>query len=314
MIFNQLKTFAAVARRGNMTEASKDLRISQSGVSRQLKLLQAGCGVKLCQKNGRGIELTEKGQEFLKGAKTILLQVEKLERKYKSDAAEAKPELLTVGGSRSQAASFLPSLLAAFTKSHPLIQITLRSDSSRAIERLVLTSEVEIALVTNPLGSPRITVEPYRRENVLAFVSVAHPLARRTEMAPEEFARAPLVLLGTGKGEGSVQRILNQLKERGLKPHVAMRCESPEAVKSAVGRKLGLGILCQDLVTPEIKRGDFKSIRVPELKMSVDSFLLYPKDRPLSPAAKGFLTFLRQRLQNSSRKNRLPRNRSVLIP
>ena len=307
MTFNQLKIFEAVARRLSITEASRDLRISQPGVSRQLKLLQEGYGVKLYQKLGRGIELTEKGQELLRGAKSILIQFVKLEGKLKKDELDGRAETLKIGGSRSQAASFLPSLLAVFKKSHPQTQITLRSDSSRAIERLVLTSEVEIALVTNPRGSPRITVQPYSRQRVLAFASVAHPSAKRTKMTPEEFAHAPLILLGAGKGEGSVQKILNEMKGRGLKPNVVMRCESPEAVKMAVRGKLGLGILCEDIMASDIKRGDFKSILIPQLKMKVDTFILYHNDRPLSPAAKDFLTLLREQLKNSSTKNRLAR-------
>ena len=178
----QLRIFRAVARHLNVTKASRELHISQPGVSRHLKLLQQEYGEKLYLRDGRGIELTQEGRYFLRNSKAILSQAEKLEEKLNANQRERKVGSLTVGGSHDPSASFLPSLLAVFKESHPQTDLTLRTSSSGVIERLVVNSEVEIGLVTNPSGSPRITVEPYRQERILAFASVGHPLARRPKM------------------------------------------------------------------------------------------------------------------------------------
>jgi len=73
-----------------------------------------------------------------------------------------------------------------------------------------------------------------------------------------------------------------------------MHCETAEAVKAAVKRRMGFGILYRDLVQADIQRGDLRIIRVPGLEMHTDSFIIYPKQKPLSSDAKDFLALLRE--------------------
>ncbi|HLQ24282.1 MAG TPA: LysR family transcriptional regulator, partial [Acidiferrobacterales bacterium] len=62
--------------------ASRELHVSQSSISQQLKLLEEEYEVKLYNKIGRGIELTEKGRLLLIDVKPILDQIKKLKEKY----------------------------------------------------------------------------------------------------------------------------------------------------------------------------------------------------------------------------------------
>ena len=82
MTLHQLKIFAATAKHLNMTKASLELHISQSCISQQLKLLEEECKIKLYNKIGRGIELTENGRLLLIDVEPILYQIKKLKEKY----------------------------------------------------------------------------------------------------------------------------------------------------------------------------------------------------------------------------------------
>ena len=277
--------------------SSSLIAATETGTARSIAALTAANA-----KEAKIPPLTEVGHGFLREAEPILLRFEGLERRFKNHLLNRQSGTLTVGGSHGPSASFLPSLLAVFQESHPQVQFRLRTSSSSTIERLVLKAEVEIALVTNPPTSMRIAMEPYRKEKILAFASVGHPLAKKLNRTPKmtlkEFARAPLIIRQTKRGKGSVEKILQKIEERGLKPNIVMYCDSPEAAKAAVKRKMGLGILCQDIVAPEIKRGDFKAIRVSGLKMETDIFIIYCNGRPLSANAQAFLALLRKQRHN----------------
>ncbi len=82
MTLCQLKVFAMVAKHLNMTKASYELHVSQSSISQQLKLLEEECGIKLFNKVGRGVALTEGGRLLLIDINPILCQIEKLKEKY----------------------------------------------------------------------------------------------------------------------------------------------------------------------------------------------------------------------------------------
>ena len=61
----------------------------------------------------------------------------------------------------------------------------------------------------------------------------------------------------------------------------------------------GLGILFQDMLIQEIRNKVFKVLEIPGLALTVQSYIIYYKDRPLSPPAKDFLTLLRKRVHRS---------------
>jgi DNA-binding transcriptional LysR family regulator len=82
MTLLQLKLFAVVAKHQNMTKASREVHLSQSAISQQLKLLEKECGIKLFNKASRGIKLTEAGCLFLPDVELILSQVERLKEKF----------------------------------------------------------------------------------------------------------------------------------------------------------------------------------------------------------------------------------------
>ena len=190
MTLHQLRIFEAVAKHLNITKASKELHITQPSVSYQLKLLEGECRVKLYTKMSRGSELTERGQLLLNDAEPILLQIERMKEKFKDSSTDGKVGSLTIGGSHSLSVSFLPTMLAVFKETHSHVQVTFRTDNSRAVERMVLNSEAELGVLTNPSYSPSFIHEPCRQEELVAFASANHPLAKKQKLTLEELAQA----------------------------------------------------------------------------------------------------------------------------
>ena len=238
--------------------------------------------------------MTETGRVFLSDVKAILKRYERLTEKFSAAPATAKVETLTVGGSYSPSVRLLPSLLALFKRTHPHVQLNLRTANRLAIERLILNSEADIALINNPPANPAIVVEPYRPEPLVAFVSPNHPLARNQQLTLQEFERVPLIIRKAWRAGGTTEQLLGEMKKKGLNPNIAMRCDSPESVKEAVSRKMGVGILFKETIEPEVRKGEFKILKLPVKNFAGTSFIVYRKDGPLSANAQDFLNLLRR--------------------
>jgi DNA-binding transcriptional LysR family regulator len=82
-------------------------------------------------KAGRGIQLTEKGESFLKEAESILSQIDTLNRKYRTTESPETSVSLSLGGSYGSSASLLPSLMAIFSSRNPLVELSLRTAAPR---------------------------------------------------------------------------------------------------------------------------------------------------------------------------------------
>ncbi len=288
------EVFAIVAGYRNLTRASGDLHLSQPALTHQLKTLEAKYKTKLYRKVRNGIELTDAGKLVFKYATKVLRQHDGLKLRLSTTTAAMKVPSLTVGGSYSPSIALLPGLLTRFRKRHPGVQLNLTTDKKREIEKRIETSEVDIAVVTNPTPSQFLVVEPYRNEPLVAFVSSTHPLAGKRKLTLKDLIRIPLVIRDGKGGHGSTEQILKDLRKNGVSSEIAMRCDSPQAVKEAVRQNLGLGILFKTSIAADIRRGEFKKINLVGLELVGKSYIVYHKYKLLTPSAQAFLELLRR--------------------
>jgi DNA-binding transcriptional LysR family regulator len=299
MSLDRLIVFAAVAKHRNISRASKELHISQPAITKQIKLLEKEYSMTVFTRGGRGVRLTERGYAFLKDARKLIKRYEKLKEKFAPVTPKSSVQALTVGGSYSPSVALLPSLLARFQKTHPQAQLNLRTDDRVAIEEMILKGEVDLAVINNPPLNRHLTMEFYRSHPVVAFVAPNHPLVNRNRVNWENLKSVAFIVRKGLGGRGTGREYIQLLRKKGLTPKVAMQCDTPATAKEAVRRKMGVGILYRDVVADNIKRGEFKILNMPGETFEGKSYIIYHKNRPLTPIAQDFLKLLRKRAENN---------------
>jgi DNA-binding transcriptional LysR family regulator len=286
--FHQLKIFETVAEHLNITTASRKIRISQPSVSKQLRLLEKECGLKLYVRCRQGIRVTEEGRLFQIAAKPIIEQMEELRHTFVNRVGDTRAKHLTVGSTPSPAAFFLSAVLKSFVELHPNVHPTLRTGYPVAMEEMVLKGEVEIALTTIPPNHPQIIAEPIHVEEVVAVVSAKHSLAKKERLNEAELTRAPFVMTAGG-------RIAQEIERMGLNLNVVMWCESVDIKKESVQAGLGVGLFYRGSAEAGLKDGYFKAIEIPRLEnIKITCFAIYRKGMDISPYRRDLLTVLRQ--------------------
>lgn len=203
MTLHQLRIFQAAATYLSVTKAARDIHLRQPSVSKQLKLLEQELGVQLHVRKEQGIKLTEEGMVFLDAIEPILKQIDEVKMLFADNALQKKPAFLKVGGSQSPSALMLPQAFSDFKKTHPHVNLTLRTADSAMIEQMVLNREVEIGVVTNPRSNPKLSAEPLCSEKVVAIVSplcawptrppTGRPAARSTSRSSRAVSTAGLL-------------------------------------------------------------------------------------------------------------------------
>jgi len=287
-----IELFVNVAKHHNLAKTARGMHVSPSSVSQRLKSLEKDLGAKLYRKNKAGIELTTAGEAVLTTANRVLYQLDGLRRTL-NPSLEKSVQTLAVGGSYNPSAKHLPAAIAAFKKSHPEIRVRFLTSHRLNVEKWVRHGEVEIAIVQNPSQScmADLNTEHFAVDTLVFFTHIEHPLSKKQKVGFDDLANMALIVRESWE---PTEKILRLGKSLGLKLNVALRCASPHAVKAAVRREMGIGILFHDLIEDEIRRREFKILRIQALpQINSNSYIIFNKTITLNPPAREFLALLR---------------------
>jgi DNA-binding transcriptional LysR family regulator len=292
MTFRQFEVFAAVARHMNITRAAQQLHTSQPSLSRHLKALESNYKVRLFTRNGKGMELTREGAEFLTYIEPILAQLNKIEQRFIKQ--QQRKSTLIVGATYALSVTFLPSLIALFKRYQPNVDVVLRSNTSSNLEQQLHKGEIELALTSAAPRRAEILAQSCVPLKLIAFAARGYRLPKRNQLSLADLEKIPLIIRDDGNRRGTTETLLLKLQDLGYRPNIFIRCESPDAIKTAVNKKLGVGILLEDLLRQDLARGLFKTLTIPGLCMEANTYVIYHKQRSLSSCGEGFLKLLQQ--------------------
>jgi DNA-binding transcriptional LysR family regulator len=300
MDMKQLKTFCKVAELGSFSRAGEAVYLSQPSISGHIAYLEEAVGLKLFDRLGRKVALTNGGRIFYRYAKDIL--------KLRDEALNAISEFshvikgrITIGGSTIPGEYFLPKVMGGFQREAPGITISLFIADSQEIIDSLLDGEIEVGVVGMRFDGERFDVYPLFHDRVIVIASPEHPLASRGEVSWEELRGAPLLIRERGSGtrkafEGYIQEAGLRLDDFSIIGEVG----SSTAVKQGVKLGMGLGIISDLAVHEEMEGGNIQEIRIRgEEAPERDFFAVVPKGRELSPPARRFLEFLLTRRPSS---------------
>ena len=284
----QLQFFTAAAEQGSVSGAARALSISQSSVTEAIRALEDDLGVTLFERLPRGLEITQKGAAFLRHARQILADVATARTAFRDDAEQATGRL-SLGVTSLVAGYVLSDILSRFRRAFPQVELNVIEDQGDYLQHLLIGGELDVAVLLTSSVKDRMAlhvetllVSPYR-----LWLPLAHPLAAQTAISLDELAGQPLIQLMVDEIEDSTRRLMQAL---AVKPQIAFRTRSVEAVRSLVATGAGLAILPSLVYRPWSLEGDRIEIRdVSGDLPSVQVGLAWRKGAPLSPPALNFI-------------------------
>lgn len=238
---DQLITFSVVAELLNISQAARQLHLSQPAVSGQLQALQHSFGEPLYHRHGRGIQLTPAGKELLEIALRIrqaMLEAKALKRL--SQALEHG--LLRLGASTTPASYLLPSRVADFRRAFPGISVQMfTGNSQQVLERI---GDLDLVFVEGELDEQTLRdhrIRDWQQDEVVAIVRQDHPLCASQDTTLKQLANEFLVM--REQGSGVRRMILDCFAAEGLPLPEYLELAGVEGVKEGVRAGLGVGFV-----------------------------------------------------------------------
>nr|WP_276562049.1 LysR family transcriptional regulator [Alcaligenes phenolicus] len=296
-------TFACLAETLNISHAAERLHLSQPAVSGQLRLLQDSFGEALYRRSGRGVALTPIGVELANCARH-LQQGYQQALTLRDTQRGMQTGLLRIGASTTPASYLLPTLLAAYRKQYPGIELSIEDgNSSDILERL---PEFDLAFVEGELPErlpADVRVYGWRKDEVVGIVGADHPLAGHDSVSWAQAVEHEFIMRETGSG---VRRLVEDAcRQAGVSPQVSIYLAGVEGIKQAVRAGLGVGFV--SILSMQHEDGTLKLFRMAPTPLTRTLSILLPHASLPSRVAVDFL----ERAHHSSDAPLGPRGQAI---
>jgi DNA-binding transcriptional LysR family regulator len=280
-----LNAFIAIAELGSFSEAAERLYLTQPAVSKRIASLEQQLSVRLFDRLGREVSLTEAGRALLPRAYQILNVLDDTRRALTNLNGEICGRL-TLATSHHIGLHRLPPLLRAFTRAHPQVALDIQFLDSEVAYEEVLHGRAELAVITlapetrEPVHAVAVWDDP------LDFVAAPeHPLARNQAITLADVAHHPAVFPG---GNTFTHHIVRRLFEaQGLTPNIAMSTNYLETIKMMVSIGLAWSVLPRTMLDEQVAR-----LPLPGIQLTRQLGYISHTERTLSNAARAFMNLL----------------------
>jgi len=285
----QLKVFQKVAILQSFTRASKALYLTQPAVSMQIKQLEEAVGLKLFDKQGRQISLTDAGDEIRLLSDSVLQQIDETQHQLEQIASGDRGKLrLAVA---TTVASVATRLMARFKEQHPAMSLHFTVTNRNGLIQLLENNEIDIVIMGLPPAELELDTQELMANPLVIIAPPTHPLCDLDRpVSLNTLFKQDIILREPGSGTRlAIERFLNT-QGRSLLSSIEMN--SNDAIKQSVAEGLGLGIVSVHTVTKELKQGDLKLIDATGFPLHRSWYLVQPKGKRLSLLSERFKSYV----------------------
>jgi DNA-binding transcriptional LysR family regulator len=275
----------------SFSRAAVALNLSQPAVSKHIRLLEAELGVRLFQRLGNRVELTEAGRLLGDYARRLTVLTDEV-RRVLGELEGLQRGGLRIGASTTPGLYLLPETLAHFRARYPGIETTLTITNSADIVRRVAAGELELGYVgTMPEGAG-LQARPIQSDEIALVVPAGHRLTPGRGPAAGWLEQETLIV--REPGSGTQQAAEAALTRLGLKPKARLELTGSEAVKRAVAAGLGVAFISRRAIMLEVQQGLVAEAPLPVPRSVRPLTLINRKDARPSAAALAFMALMQK--------------------
>ncbi|UQA92048.1 transcriptional regulator CynR [Streptomyces halobius] len=229
-----LRYLLAVAGHANFTRAAEELRISQPTLSQQIKQLETALGVRLLDRTGRTVRLTDAGTAYIHYARRALRDLAAGERAV-LDVQDLSRGHLRLAVTPTFTAYLTGPLVADFHTRHPGITLDVRELAQDRVEADLLDDRLDLGIAFAGAHLPGVEATALFTETLSLVVGPHHPdTATPGPLPVTALHERHLALLS---GDFATRRHIDEhFAAHHVQPRIAVEANSINALTEIVAR------------------------------------------------------------------------------
>ncbi|MCH5583447.1 LysR family transcriptional regulator [Shimazuella sp. AN120528] len=295
MELRQLITFQTVASTLNFSRAAAALNYVPSNVTMQIQALEKELKVRLFDRLGKQLLITDAGKNFLLYVNQALNTLE--EAKEAVCKQEQITGTVTISANEVLCAYRLPSTFLQFRKEYPAVRLIFQPVPYDYLKQSLCDGKADIVfLLDEPIQSTSIASQSLVHEQFFLVASADHPILQNEKLSPEHF-REELFLINE---KGCTYRTLFDqfLKQKGIISSNFLEFSSAEALKQCAMAGIGIAFLPEVIIRAELDRGELAVLPMDLPNFPIYTQMLWHKEKWLSPAIEAFMKLAQKNLSS----------------
>jgi len=297
-----LQVFLTVAQERSFSRAAERLYRTQPAVSIAVRKLEDWAGQPLLVRGTGAGKLTEAGALLVEYAERML-NLRSEARRSLEDLAGMRRGRLSLGVNESSIHALLPAL-ARFRRKYPKVEIAIHRVYSRDIPREILNYRLDLGVASYRPPDEALTVLEFLRDDLAFVVHPRHRLARRRSVSIRELGAESFVAHIVSSPYR--QQVIQLFASHRVPLRLSVELPTIESIKRFVGMGMGVAIVPRMCVKAEVDSGDLKEVRIREMRLHRELYLIFRRDQPLSQSAEAFMRLLRTKAPAPPANGRRP--------
>ena len=255
----KLDHFLKIVKAGSLSRAADDLQIAHSALSREVKELEVEIGVKLLQRNARGVEATPAGKALCRQAEIILGLLGKV-RDEVNNLADIPSGSVAFGMTATMSGILLAPLVKNYIELYPDVKLIIREGTSFRLRSALLAREIDMAVLNAPIAEPQLIFRPFFIEPFVLVGPANSNLHKRSKISMQEVSRLKLIL---PVAHNTTRMLIDTAFEKqGLVPHNLLETDDAAPMIQLVSAELGYAMMPASSVSAPT-HGAAKTVHVP---------------------------------------------------
>ena len=288
MDIQNLQAFLHVAEAGSFSRAAATMHLTQPAVSKRVAALENQLDIRLFDRIGRHINLTEAGRALLPRARRIVLELQDTRRAL-SQLGETVSGPLIMATSHHLGLHRLPPILREFTRRYPGVELDIRFMESENASQAVERGDLELAIVTLPLSPPPgLSIRCIWPDPLVVTVAADHPLARDRRPQASTLGQWPCILPDHSTYTRTLIDAAFARHEVSLQPRLSTNYL--ETIRMLVSIGMGWGVLPASMAS----NSELITLHPADINIHRELGVVRHRERSLSRAGQSLLELLEE--------------------
>ena len=274
------------AKNRNLSLAARKLFITQPAVTKGIQRLQEFYDMKFVDHIGKKLVLTDAGEVLYEIAEKIFELENRAEESIR-DFQQRKRGHIRILSSESFGDYYLPRIIIPFSKSYPLIRITMNILPTDQVVNHTAILNNDLGFISYPVEHDKLLVKEVLKDQLVIIAPLDHPLTYKEKLAPDDLEGQLLIM--HEKGSAPRNAIENYIRKTNLSVKIPLELSSNRAIKRAVEEGIGIALISREVAREEIEAGRLKAIPLSDPSMTREFYMIHHKDKYLSESLQNFI-------------------------